>query len=291
MNIEDNLDNLTGLELEEERKKIQERLERIARFERYDGPDRVVRLSEAIDEIKKQPEPRGYSTGFGGLDDLVSGIEEGELVVVTGHTGTGKTTLLQSITANLTKQGTLPLWFSYEVGLRSLIKRFSGDIPEFCLPRMIEEGSVDWLKSKVIEAKVKYKTDIVFIDHLHYLLDMDELGARNPSLYIGHIMRSLKKFAVAESIIIFLVSHIKKVSSSQEPELSDLRDSSFTGQEADQVWSVFREQDITEWGVASDKTYLTVLKNRREGNHGKIELIYRNGRYYEKGGSDYGESK
>lgn len=239
----------------------------------------IVRAAELRKELDALPEKFAFSTGFPGLDALVEFVEAGELVVISGHTGTGKTTLLQTLTESIAEQGIMSVWFSYEIGARKLFERFQS-LPDFCVPRTIKESSVEWLFSSILQAKEKYGIRVAFVDHLHYLLDMGTLSKGNSSLMIGGVLRELKKFCVAQDITIFLVSHIRKVSTSVEPELSDLRDSSFTAQESDMVWMLYRATEKSVY-TTTESTYLHVFKNRRAGNLGKIKLEFAKKRYYE----------
>jgi replicative DNA helicase len=90
---------------------------------------------------------------------------------------------------------------------------------------------------RCIEAHMKYNTRIFFVDHLHYLIDMARV--KNPSLDIGTIVRRLKRFAVDNDFIIFLLAHVSKTES-DNVSYRDLRDSSFIAQESDTVIMVKR---------------------------------------------------
>jgi RecA-family ATPase len=88
-----------------------------------------------------------------------------------------------------------------------------------------------------MESFAKYNTRVVFIDHLHYLFDIQK--SRNPSLDIGAIIRRLKGIAVNNEFVIFLLCHTSKAKDENE-SYESIRDSSFVAQESDCVIMVKR---------------------------------------------------
>ena len=211
---------------------------------------------------------------------MIDGFRKGDLVVFSGPTKMGKTSLCQSITHGLT-EGNIPcLWFSYELTLIEFLKKFGDPIPYFLLPKKLKGNSLDWLEQRIAEGIAKYDTKVIFIDHLHYLLDMAFIGQRgNVSLLIGAIMRRLKQIALKWNITICIVAHTAKINFEKEPSLNDIRDSSFISQEADTVLMIWRMKDKS--GEMSNKACLAVLANRRNGKVGNIILRMNNNRFYE----------
>ena len=53
--------------------------------------------------------------------------------------------------------------------------------------------------------------------------------AKSLSLLIGMMLRELKKIAREEDVLIFLVSHIRKINTEVPPDLEDLRDNKQNG--------------------------------------------------------------
>lgn len=210
------------------------------------------------------------------LDTLTEGWYSGQLNVISGITGQGKTTLAQTYTFALMEQGAYPLWFSYEVPLDDFMRTFPGNRGEFfCLPAKLKDNSLQWIEERLIEAKLKYNTKAMFIDHLHYLVSMNPKS--NMSGIIGETVRGLKQMAIEHGIVIFLISHMMKTKPDEEPGLGHVRDSSFIEQEADTVVYVWRHKP--------DKniTVLKIAKNRKRGIiDNRIPLVLQEGRYYEK---------
>jgi replicative DNA helicase len=171
-----------------------------------------------------------------GIDEACEGFQDGELIVISGPTKHGKTLLAQTITSNIHKQKELCGWFSYEVPARQFLSQFP-ELPLFYLPSKNKAQDFDWFMQRCLEAFFKYNVRVFFIDHLHYLIDMARI--KSPSLDIGTIVRRIKRFAVDNDFVIFLLCHVGK-NTGEELSHKDLRDSSFIAQESDCVIMIKR---------------------------------------------------
>lgn len=221
----------------------EERAEFDERMANYDGPDKVIESFTALDQIKNKPQTTvSFKYGIGGLDELTEGGRGGELIILSGATKNGKTLLAQSITVNLWKQKPCvsSMWLSYEMRKEEFLKAFP-ELPFFCLPDNLTGQSIKWLDRRILEARIKYNIRVVFIDHLHFLVDMSAL--RNASLDLGAVVRNIKKLAINHNVLIVLLCHVRKNLIEKEPDVNDLRDSSFISQDADSTWMVFRKKD------------------------------------------------
>jgi replicative DNA helicase len=244
----------------------------------YDGDDKIIsshELQEILD--KKEENLERISSGLEHYDKLCKGFETGELIIVTGFTGNGKTSLLQTLTSNFAKEKNHTLWFSYEMPPRQFLRKFY-ELPLFYIPKEIKGSAINWIEEKIIEAKLKYEVKIVMIDHLHFLIDMIKMN--HPSLEIGTIVRQLKTLCIKHNIVIFLVSHTTKPKGNKLPGLEDIRDSSFTTQESDCTLAIQRIK--LPGGSYGPDSWLVILKHRREGVMGqKIKLTYQNNQFKE----------
>ena len=140
----------------------------------------------------------------------------------------------------------------------------------------LKHKDVNWIKDRILEGILKYNTRIVFIDHLHYLIDM---YTKNASMDIGKAIRDLKRFAVENDIVIFSMAHMTKTKPGEALSEYSIRDSSFISQEADSTMIIQREARIkrregSEYLDYTGKTYLTVLNHRRTGTMGKRDYGY-----------------
>ncbi len=242
----------------------------------YEGEDRVLPANEVL-KLYRSERPKGEKilSKLPTLDKTLGGFYPGQLVVVSGVTGHGKTTLCQTITRNMSEQLTMPLWFSYEVATDDFLSVFPDDYLRYIyMPAKLKGNSVEWLEDRIIESKVKYKTTAVFIDHIHYLIKVN--SKQNASLVIGEAVQAIKQLSIKHNVVIFLVAHMQKTRPDEEPSLGHTRDSSFIEQEADSVLYVWRHSK-DRW-----VTICKVAKNRKRGIiDEKIGFILRDGKYEE----------
>jgi len=274
-------------ENETELKEIEEIIRENKALQEYTGEYRIIKQSESLEEIKKRDGKNieVFLTKIPTLDKYTGGFRKGQLIVISAPTGQGKTSFCQTLTEEFYLQGYKCLWFTFEVPLVEFAEKFK-EIPEFYVPRRLKEASLDWLQLRMREGIAKYGTEIIFIDHLHFLLDFKMLArATNTSTLIGMIMRELKKFAIKYGVTIFLVTHLKKTRIEDDPNIDDLRDSSFIAQESDVVMIMWRDKqkDASEAGGwrYTNMARLLITKNRRTGRLGGVSLTYNNNKFSE----------
>lgn len=264
----------------------------------YAGTDRVVSSAEIAEEIEKRPLPAlRILTYLPTVDRMLDGIEECELVVVTGPTGQGKTSTCLHITRELSKHGTKCLWFSYEMSYQQLIKKMEGEknIYEFFVPKEITNNQIDFIERKIMEARAKFDIRTIFIDHLSMLYSLDKYSRGNASLELGDIVAKIKAIALRHGVIIFLVAHSKKVEAGTEIFLEDIRDSGHIANLADTVLTVqrvpndYKEGDrrIGQIGEHDNRVRIKVEKNRRKGTRGSMVALYKDGLISELGREEY----
>lgn len=245
----------------------------------YQGPDRVISSIEYAEMIKNRPLGIKHKTGLSQLDATIDGFEEGELIVISGPTAMGKTLLCDTIMLNLRKQAKFSLFFTFEVTPEKIVKNHSTQESVIFLPLQHKAMDLKWLGWRILEAQLKYGCQAVFIDHLHYVIDM--MTDKNISLEIGYLMRRLKQMALSMKIPIFIVCHMGKMDLQTEPSIQHLRDSSFTAQEADTVLILWRRMDV-EFGKSKDSMLqglasIKVAKARRTGAMGQKINIKKDG--------------
>lgn len=263
-----------------------------AQLAAYQGEDRMISSLEMIDKLNSAPAPMVTKTGVPTIDRLLNGIEGGELIVVTGPTGGGKTTLMMTITRHLAEGQISCAWFTMEETPRQFMNKLqkSGTVPLFYLPAANTENHIAWLVDRIIEGCVKYNTRIVFIDNLHFLFSLDKMNG-NMSLEIGDIVTKIKKIAIDFGLSIFLIAHNvdNKLSPKAEPNMRDIRDSGMISRTADTVLGVWRiptcatQEDFKkaspQYGEHEEgdcHTKVRIFKNRREGTLGYFFMQHNN---------------
>lgn len=245
--------------------------------------DSVVPIWEATERNGEYTEP--FSLKFKTFDDaLKGGIREGDLVIITGLSGSGKTTFAQNLTLNLSNQGLPCLWFSYEVIIDNLWAKFKemGIEQENLVvytPKRLTSGSLDWIKKKIVEAIDKNNCKFIFIDHLDFL-SPTRIGEDQRRIVLRDICAELKTMAIELRVSVFLMAHVKKVQG-REVEMQDIAESSGIYQLSDLVFAINRDMEILNIGgkkleVPKDSGIVRILKNRLTGQQPFIKFILHN---------------
>ena len=248
--------------------------------------DPVVHISEACenDGVYTEPQSIGYPAFDGKVvenNGMLGGVRAGDLAVVTGLSGQGKTTFLQNISVNLSQSLCPTIWFSYEVIMDNLYAKFKnmgGNEEDFLIytPKKNTTGQLDWIKEKIREGQEKFNTQYVFIDHLDYLTPTNLRTSDQHRMVLKQICTELKNLAIDLEVSIFLVAHVKKVQG-REVEMQDIAESSGIYQLADFVFCVERKTEIMMLGGQkseqfTDLSSVRMLKNRITGDLGKMEF-------------------
>lgn len=245
----------------------------------YNGEDRVVSSQELISELSKTDESIfALKTGIPSMDRILDGVECGELIVVTGLSGHGKTTFLMTLTNNMAEQDIKSVWFTLEVTPRQFMKKITArqeKIPKFFIPKDNSDNSLAWIEARIFESKTKYNSKVVFIDHINMIYSLEQ-SKGNVSLEIADLVAKIKQIAIKYNQVIFLVAHCKDPLESKEPTERDIRDSGMIVRLADTVmgvWRVRNDADPTDTKIkvldeTDNQSKVRIWKNRRSGRMG-----------------------
>jgi twinkle protein len=251
--------------------------------------DSVVRPTAAYaDELRAKLDnkrPRGRATGWVTLDVILGGIRDGELTVITGDTGSGKSTLGTALARNQALQDAAVLIAPFEQPCHEILGKLVSMEAEHSIYDMgkleLEEhigrtltravyfldrrGPTPFgqIKDAIYLAVHRYGVRFVLLDHLHFFLDCksdDERGV------IDQVVRALKVIAEDLGIHIALVVHPAKLGrdhkgNTRKVVLDDLKGSSEIKKTADLGIRVWRERK-DDTGSSSDNVEMTVLKCR-----------------------------
>lgn len=235
----------------------------------YAGPDQIIssyEMEELLIQRRQNEELVSYSTGIPLLDKYTEGFRAGELIVVSGPTGEGKTLLCQTFTEHFSNKDHYPLFFSFEMPPEFFLRCFPS-VPFFYLPTELKPYSWQWFCDRCEENRLKNAGKIIIIDHLHFLLHFFQSGS--PSLEIGRLVRLLKRLAVDHSYVVILIAHVGKLAEGEKASMRRIRDSSFITQEADTVIMVQRVLDEN----TDRNAILTIDKCRWTGAFNRIVKV------------------
>ena len=269
----------------------------------YKGPDEVIQWEEyrkGAAEHRKSIVviPSGYHE----FDSyLGGGFASGEMVVVSGNTGQGKTLFVRSLVRNFALQDVPTLVLSYEVPTDQLLENYEGlpNCKTIYVPKELKMNDTEWIRKKVLEARAKFDNKIVVIDHLHYIVSLS--NQKNFSLTVGDALRTLKyRIAIELNQVVIVICHQQSLGSDEEPSIHTMRDSSFVGQEPDNVLIVHRIPDKTynivdsgglktkkekippnEWTYDLGQAFVKIDKARRTGTYKKKVNFVKRGAWLE----------
>lgn len=246
--------------------------------------DAVVHISEVSQHEGGYSKP--FSTGYSIFDNAMKGgLRVGNLIIITGISGMGKSTLAECISVSLSKDMFPSLWFSYEIPLADLAARFKemGALEKDFLiytPKRNTSGNLKWVEKKIREGLERFKTKFVFIDHIEYLSPSNIRSSDQYRIVLNNVCQELKSLAIELEIVIFLMAHVRKVEK-REVEMQDISESSGIYKLADFVFCITRQSETRmengrKTEVMENRSIIKMLKNRLTGDLPKLDVILEN---------------
>jgi replicative DNA helicase len=268
--------------------------------------DGLTELMGEIEEAIEQDRPRfGLRTGYTELDDVLSGLHPGQLILIAARPSMGKSALAQNIAENVADKQTAAAFASLEMSktdiqIRSLSRLCkissklirTGTLPISDITRLREGATklrareqhlfidanplvtIPQLRARVKRLKRQSSLGLVVVDYLQLMVG----SAREESVQaeIAQISRSLKVLAMELQIPIIALSQLNRKLESRpdkRPILSDLRDSGALEQDADVVLFLYRDDyynPMADVGVAE----VIVAKNRNGETQKTVKLVF-----------------
>jgi len=235
--------------------------------------DKIVPLKEACKSNGEYT--ASFPLGFKLFDDAMKGgVRGGDMIICTGKSKSGKTTLCENFTYNLSIAGFPSLWFSYEVLVDNLYAKFKemGSVENIkaYAPQKCVSGNISWISEKIKEGLKEFGTKFVFIDHLDFLTPAAKNNMDILRIAIRDICAELKSIALNLEITIFLVAHIRKIPHDRIVEMQDLGESKSLYQIPDYIFAVQRLEEENNIGtnklrITKPNSVLRMLKNRLTG--------------------------
>jgi replicative DNA helicase len=249
---------------------------------------------------------QGVATGFKDLDEITSGLQKGDLIIVAGRPSMGKTAFCLSIALHASVVAKYPTAiFSLEMSKAQLAQRMlcgearidmhalrSGRLPQRDFPKLaIAAGplaeaplfiddtpgiTVLELRAKARRLKSKHKLALIIVDYLQ-LMD-SSVRMENRQQEISQISRSLKGIAKELDVPVIALSQLSRAPEQRggdhRPQLSDLRESGAIEQDADVVMFVFREEFYTKDDPSKQGTAEIIIGKQRNGPTGTVQLTF-----------------
>ena len=274
------------------------------------GPEAIrPLLTKAVEKIdllyQNKGALTGVSTGFKDLDDITSGLQKADLVIVAGRPSMGKTSFMMNMAEAAVIQGELPvLVFSLEMPSDALILRMLSSLGRIDQTKIRtgQLGDDDWprltsavtllndkkllvddtpaltpseMRSRARRVAREYgDLGMIVIDYLQ-LMQISG-GAENRATEISEISRGLKTLAKEFDCPVVAGSQLNRSLEQRHdkrPIMSDLRESGAIEQDADVIMAVYRDEvyheDSPDKGVAE----IIILK-QRNGPIGRKKLAF-----------------
>lgn len=253
----------------------------------------------------------GVSSGFAQLDDMTSGFQRGEMIILAARPSMGKTALALNMVEAMASQGKPVVLFSLEMSRQQLVQRLlcaRGGIDSHRLRRNMLDGedrralhfacdalstlpihlddtpalTLLQLRSKARRLKEKTGIEAVAIDYLQLM----STGTRSESrqLEISEISRGIKAMARELDVPVVCLSQLNRASEQRpghRPLMSDLRESGSIEQDADVVMMLHREEyyhlNDEEWRLSNPEKIGTaelIVAKQRNGPTGTARMVW-----------------
>lgn len=248
----------------------------------YDYKEHFLILKDIIFEILNDLEMRkktdtiysGIPTGYHYLDEITSGFDKGDLVVIAARPSMGKTTFALNLALNMAMEYNKTVgFFSLEMSAKMLgykiISRIAqlpvndirrGNIPIANIQKLVDAVSLIFEKKIIFDEaesvtifdikqsarrlKSKYGLDIIFVDYLQLISPPAGTKIENRVQIVSDISKGLKQLARELGIPVVACAQLSRAPEKREnkrPQLSDLRESGSIEQDADFVGFLYRE--------------------------------------------------
>lgn len=245
--------------------------------------DNYHNSDDAVIAFKDYKVPVGNSsnhikTDITELDDIVGGFGKGDLHLISGDTGDGKTTFARFLIRKFSQQGKKCLVFSYEETNAEFLSKFRGDLPEGYIPKVLTNKSPVWIEAKILEAKELFNVEIVFIDNLKGIIDYD--SRRNEVSEVDSIIQRLKAIAIKYNIVLFLLAHIKKLDTGLIDKNSltgskTIVDTASIGLALSRGREKQTRKELEEVGIKyTNYTNFYLIKNRYNGKYQNFSMLF-----------------
>jgi replicative DNA helicase len=267
-------------------------------------------VGDAAAEIEQamanKGKPRGLPTGYREFDILTGGLREGQLVVVGGRPGMGKSALLINMCDRMAASGTPVLLFSLEMPTKSIANRIVMSRARANSAR-VRLGAISQTEARtlgdhffrlgdqplyidearganIMDIRGRARRDIrrhgikaIFVDYAQLL---EAKGYNTSYERVSAVSRGLKAMALELGVPVIAAAQVGRKAderSDTRPKMSDLKDSGSLEQDADIIILLHRE-GYYETGIGADSTdnqdAEMIVAKHREGQTRSFPLVW-----------------
>ena len=253
----------------------------------------------------------GVASGFSDLDDMTSGFQPADLVIIAARPSMGKTAFVLNIAQHAAIVDQVPVaFFSLEMSKESLVQRMltaearidaqrlrkgmlrDDDFPRLARAAGILSSAPVWIddtpgitllemRSKARRLKAESGVKLVVVDYLQLMQGPAHSESRQQE--VSMISRGLKALAKELSVPVIALSQLsrapeQRTGEHKRPQLSDLRESGAIEQDADLIMFLYR-QEMYDGPVDKDGNSLegkaeVIVGKQRNGPTGVVNLHF-----------------
>jgi replicative DNA helicase len=268
-------------------------------------------LREAYERIEKlhqgEGNLRGVPSGFPEIDNILSGFQKSDFIVVGARPSLGKTALVLDIARHAAIKEKLPVGiFSIEMSREQIVDRFiaaEAQIPlwelrtgrlkkeedfeliQYALdqlsqaPLFIDDTpspTVLQMRSMARRLQTEHGLSLVIVDYLQLI--QPRTHSDNLVQQVTELSRSLKAMAKELNVPVIAVSQLSRDVEKREikrPRLADLRESGSIEQDADVVLFICRkDKDRLSQNIEEENTAEIIVAKHRNGPIGTVKLNF-----------------
>lgn len=255
----------------------------------------VLVRADAVAEGAESPDT--IATGFPSLDKILGGgVRRGDLVVLGGDVGSGKSAFSLAIAMRVAQRRQRVAFYSGEMASDRLLERALAiegrvriDDLRVGVPNDIARASVGAAAVRLRDQMPRLETlptggipallsaiegdklDLLIVDSLQWLAS----GAKGMDEELADAIRRLKSLALERHVAILTTSHLPNLTTRDDrrPQLDDFGALGTVKQHADVVLALFREDMYDRRREIEGATELLIRKNRNGGT-GYVDLYF-----------------
>jgi replicative DNA helicase len=259
-------------------------------------------------EMLEEKGRRGIETSFFELDDMLNGLQNGEMIIVAARPSMGKTAFAMNVIEHVAADSKLPCAvFSLEMSKQQLAQRLmcsraqidaqkvrkgllgaqeyqllAQTVSELAkAPIWVDDSpglTILELRAKARRLKLQHDIKLVMIDYMQL---MDNPGPESRQQQISEISRGIKAVARELNIPVIALSQLNRQSEGRDghrPRMSDLRESGSIEQDADVIMLLHREDyyRMQEPDFIPDNIAEVIIAKQRNGPTGTVKLTFDN---------------